>query len=68
MKVLLRIAAQTFDLNYALYASGVCGGIVKIQCQFWNFDCLLRKFNPSPDWFSIFDCRLLTLHRHTLYF
>ena len=67
MKMLLRIAAQTFSPNYTLYASSVCGGISKTQCRFLNFDFLYRKFNLSPDWFLIFDCRLLTFQRHTLY-
>ena len=64
--MLLRIAAQTFNLNYTLYASSVCGGISKTQCRFLNFDRLFRKFNLSPDWFLIFYCRLLTFQRHTL--
>ena len=26
--------ATTFNLNYTLHASSVCGGIIKIQCRF----------------------------------
>ena len=46
----------------------VCWGITEIECRFWHFDCLFRKFNVSPDWLLNFECRLLNFQRSTLYY
>ena len=59
MKMLLCIAAQTFNLNCTLYVSSGLRGILKEERHFENFECLFRKFNLSHDWFLIFECRSL---------
>ena len=65
-KMLLCIAAQTFDINYTLYAGSGLQKISKNENGFWKFKCLFRKFNLSPDWFLNFECRFKKFQRHIL--
>ena len=62
MKMLLRIAAQTFNLYYTLYAISVCGGITENQCRFWNFDCRSLNFQRHTLYFSAKHLASLCVH------
>ena len=66
MKMLLRIAAQTFNLIYQQYASSGLLRDTEIECRFQSFECVFRKFNLSSDWFGNFECRFADFQRPTV--